>query len=136
MIRTILVFLAIILSLSANPTNLFAADYNIKQMTPEVTVALENRRSRYEQLQDLKKQGLIGENNKGYISVLKHNVDIVGVIEAENQDRKVIYEAIAVQNQLGSGAIGVIEKAFANVQREKARPGEKVQLENGDWVSK
>lgn len=136
MIRTIIVFLTIIFSLSANPSNIFAADYSIKQMTPEVTVALENRRSRYEQLQDLKKQGLVGENNKGYISVLKHNIDIIGVIEAENQDRKVIYETIAVQNQLGSGAIGVIEKAFANVQREKARPGEKVQLENGDWVSK
>lgn len=135
MIRYIFLFLFAILTLGAIPLNSFAADYNIKQMTPEVTVALENRRARYEQIQDLKKQALIGENNQGYISVLKHKVEIVSIIESENRDRKVIYETIAVQNQLG-GAINKIEKVFAGVQREKAQPGEKIQLENGNWVSK
>ncbi|MGE0269197.1 MAG: YdbL family protein [Candidatus Omnitrophota bacterium] len=135
MVRHTFLFLYTILILGTIPVNSYAADYNIKQMTPEVTVALENRRSRYDQIQDLKKQGLIGENNQGYISVLKHKVEIVDVIEAENRDRKVIYETIASQNQLG-GAINKIEKVFASVQREKAQAGEKVQLENGNWVSK
>lgn len=135
MIRYITVIFFILLTSGFQPVLSFAADYNIKQMTPEVTAALENRRARYNQIQDLKKQGLIGENNQGYISVLKHDVKIVPVIEAENQDRKVIYQTIADQNGL-SGALNQIEKVFAGVQRDKAQAGEKVQLENGNWVTK
>ncbi|MBP9854018.1 MAG: YdbL family protein [Candidatus Omnitrophica bacterium] len=135
MIRSIMTMMFIILSIGNISTISSAAEYNIKQMTPGVTAALESRRARYDQLQDYKKQGLIGENNQGYVTVLKAQGDVASIVDSENTDRKVIYETIAEQNEL-SGAVNTIEKVFARVQRDKAQSGDKIQLENGNWVSK
>lgn len=134
--RTILVaWMCFFMAGAALPGVVAAKDYNIKQMTAEVTVALEQRRERYERLTELKGQGVIGENNKGYLSVLKHDPQVAELIKKENQDRKVIYQTIAEQNGLG-GAINVIEEVFAGVQREKAAAGDQVQLPDGKWISK
>ena len=109
--------------------------YSIKQMTPEVESALESRRSRYDQLADFKKRGMIGENNQGYVEFLQGDVDARALAEAENNDRRIIYRTIAEQNDL-KDAIATIEKIFAQVQRDKAQPGEKIQQEDGAWTSK
>ncbi len=112
-----------------------ANNYNIKQMTAQVSAALENRRARYDEIQRLKAQLVVGENNQGYLSVLEHDTEIVKLVKNENDDRKVIYETITAQNDL-KGAIEVVEQVFARVQREKASKGHRIQLENGDWVTK
>ena len=126
-------FLAGVLNL---PHTIFAeGQYDIKEMTPEVKAALENRRSRFDQLKEFKARGLVGENNRGYVEVLSYDLAANSVAESENQDRKVIYKAIEVQNNL-SGALETIEKVFAQVQRDKASPGDKIQTEDGAWVVK
>ncbi|MCA9402904.1 MAG: YdbL family protein [Candidatus Omnitrophica bacterium] len=112
-----------------------AKDYNIKQMTAEVSRALESRRQRFDRLADLKSSGAIGENNKGYISVLKHDPQTAEMVKDENKDRKVIYQTIAEQNGLAD-ALPVIEEVFARVQRDKAGPGENVQKPDGTWIKK
>lgn len=113
-----------------------AQAYNIKTMTPQVERALESRRGRYNDLSLLKARGAVGENNRGYIDVLDPaNSDAKALANAENADRKVIYETIAEQNGL-SGEMGTIEKVFAQVQRDKAQIGELVQDENGSWIKK
>ena len=112
-----------------------AAKYKIKEMTPEVSRALDGRRERYEQLAAFKKQGIIGENNKGYVEVISSNGEARTLAEAENQDRKMIYETIARQNNLG-GALATIEKVFAEEQRERASSGDMIQTEDGRWVKK
>jgi len=109
--------------------------YNIKEMTPQVVTALEGRRSRYDQLIELKAKGTLGENNKGYIAVLKNEGNAEAVAEGENSDRKIIYQTIADQNNLRD-ALSTIEKVFASVQRNKAAPGEMIQTEDGQWVKK
>ena len=118
------------------PQNIFAeGKYDIKEMTPEVKTALENRRSRFDQLRDLKAKGLVGENNSGYVEVLGNDPSARSLVDSENNDRRVIYKAIEVQNYL-SGALETIEKVFAQVQRDKAGPGDKIQTEDGRWVTK
>jgi len=113
-----------------------AADkYTIKEMTPEVTAALEGRRARYEELQRLKQAGRVGENNQGYVTDFSGDSAVGQTVAAENKDRKVIYETIARQNNI-ENALGTIEKVFAATQREKAGPGDKIQLEDGSWVTK
>ena len=107
--------------------------YSIKEMTPEVNAALESRRDRFDKLRELKSKGTIGENNRGYVEVLVKVEE--PMVEAENQDRKLIYETIAKQNGL-EGALDTIEKVFAQVQRDKAEKGENIQNEDGTWVSK
>ena len=111
------------------------AQYEIKEMTPEVKAALENRRNRFDQLQAFEAQGVLGENNRGYVEVLQDNPEAWALVEVENKDRRIIYQTIAQQNNL-TDALETIEKVFAEVQREKASPGEKIQREDGRWVTK
>jgi uncharacterized protein YdbL (DUF1318 family) len=114
----------------------FAADYDYKTMTPDIEKALKNRQSRYHQLQSLKQEGEIGEDNKGYVTNLKENTEAATLTQAENQDRRVLYEALAEQNKLGSTGLLEIQKAFAEVQKEKAGPGDMIQSPSGDWKRK
>ena len=111
------------------------AKYEIKVMTPEVKTALDNRKGRYDRLKAFKSQGVVGENNRGYVELLTHQEDAEQLVNAENADRKIIYRAIEEQNNL-SNAQNAIEKVFAQVQRDKAGSGDKIQTEDGRWITK
>ncbi len=111
------------------------AKYSIKSMTPEVEAALDGRRNRFDQLNEFKLKGLIGENNRGYVEALSEDKDVKVLAKAENIDRKVIYMTIADQNGL-TDAIETIEKIFAQVQRDKAEAGQRIQTEDGQWMTK
>lgn len=112
-----------------------ASKYSIKEMTPEVKAALDSRRERFEQLEQLKSSGTVGENNKGYVEVLVNKGNAKAIVSAENKDRKVIYLTIASQNGLEE-ALSTIEDVFAQVQRDKADSGEKIQDIDGKWIVK
>ena len=109
--------------------------YSIKEMTPAVQAALDGRKDRFEQLSELKKKGLIGENNQGYVEVLVKGQGAEEPAAAENKDRQVIYQTIADQNGL-KDELSTIEKVFAEVQRDKAQSGEKIQNADGSWTTK
>ncbi|MFH1359808.1 MAG: DUF1318 domain-containing protein [Candidatus Omnitrophota bacterium] len=109
--------------------------YTIKEMTPSVIAALENRRNRYDELQELKKEGKIGETNQGYVKAFSDEGSVQSMADAENHDREMIYRTIAEQNGL-TAALNTIEKVFAQTQRDNAEHGEKIQLDNGSWATK
>ena len=111
----------------------FAADYDFKELTPEIKKALQDRQARYAELQNLKHEGMIGENNKGYVTDLQNSSAAGPITAAENRDRRIIYEALATQNKLGGKGLLAVQKAFAEVQHEKAGPGDMVQSSSGDW---
>jgi len=111
------------------------AGYSIKSMTPEVKQALDGRKERFSELRALKMSGAIGENNRGYVEVLKGASNARSIASEENRDRKVIYQTIAEQNGL-EGALSTIESAFAQVQADKASAGDKIQEANGSWTTK
>ena len=134
--KMLFIFMTGCLLVAFNVPQSFAdSKYDIKEMTPEVQKALDNRRERFEQLKAFKAKGMIGENNQGYTEALSANVDVQILVKAENQDRKVIYETIAQQNNL-TEAMATIQEVFAQVQRDKAQPGEKIQNKDGTWVEK
>ena len=109
--------------------------YNIQEMTPEVQAALDGRKARFEELRALKDKGIIGENNHGYAEALSDDKKAKDLVKAENKDRKFIYKTIEQQNNL-TDAMETIEKVFAQVQHDKAMAGEKIQDDNGQWVTK
>jgi uncharacterized protein YdbL (DUF1318 family) len=109
------------------------ATYDIKEMTPAVKSALDGRKSRFAELKTMKTQGVVGENNHGYVQALGGGKDVIALVAAENRDRKQVYEAIVTQNNLGAGALATVEAVFARVQRDKADPGDKVQDASGRW---
>ncbi len=114
----------------------WAVSYDIKNMTPEIQRALSERQSRYSELQNLKSSGAVGETRQGYVAVLKPVPGAQEVAEQENQDRRVIYQAIVSQNALGPQGMSEVERAFGDVQRDKARSGDMIQSSSGSWTQK
>ena len=110
-----------------------SSKYPIKTMTPQLEAALNSRKERFNQLYFLKSQGFVGENNRGYVEILKESPGVKEIVDPENHDRSVIYETIAKQNGL-EGQLSVVESAFALIKRERANPGEMTQTEDGKWV--
>ena len=131
--KKIMMFVLLIVMVSGMA---FAQAYDIKEMTPAVKSALEGRKARFSELKALKAQGIAGETNRGYVEALGGDKTAAKLAEMENKDRRVIYEAIVVQNDLGVRALTTVEGVFAGVQREKASVGEKVQDASGNWMSK
>lgn len=116
-------------------STVYAVPYDIKHMTPEVQRALENRRDRFNELRDLKARGIVGENNHGYVELLQSDAAVAPLASAENFDRKIIYQTIAEQNGLQE-QLDIIEKVFAQVQRDKAESGDRIQGDDGQWIQK
>lgn len=116
--------------------DLYAASYDLKTMTPEVQQAIASRQERYSEIQNLKSRGAIGESNQGYVTVLKVVGNAQGLVAEENRDRRVIYQTISEQNQLGSQGLALVESVFADVLSGKAVSGEWVQNASGQWVEK
>ena len=111
-------------------------DYSLKEVTPEIQQAIQGRQSRYAELLTLKRKGIVGENNEGFVSLVNEAPGADSLVSTENQDRDKIYQAIAVQNNLGPNGIPEVKKVFAEVQRGKAQPGDRIQLPSGEWVQK
>jgi hypothetical protein len=126
-------FMVLVLICAAAATAPAQATYDIKEMTPAVKSALDGRKARFADLKALKTQGVVGENNRGYVETLGGDKSSKAVVAAENKDRKLVYKAIVEQNKLGPGALATVEAVFARVQRDKAEPGEKVQDASGRW---
>lgn len=111
--------------------------YEIRERTPEVENALHGRKARYNEIQSLKASGALGEDNRAYVKAFSPSAEAIA--SAENADRRILYHAISEQNGLGtSGSEGLtqVHNTFAEVQREKARSGDSIQLPNGEWVKK
>ena len=108
------------------------------QRTPAVQKVLNNRKSRSHELQALKTKGLIGENNKGFIEVLKPSLQSKGksLVEAENHDRKFIYDTVVTQNHLGTKGLARVEEDFAKTHRDRAKKMDFIQTASGEWVQK
>ncbi|MBI4313755.1 MAG: DUF1318 domain-containing protein [Candidatus Omnitrophica bacterium] len=115
---------------------LWAATYDLREYTPEVQAAISGRQARYQQLASAKAQGSVGENKDGGVTQLGGGPDVTAWVASENQDRRVIYKAIVQQNNLPADALPTVEQVFAEVQRNKAAPGDSIQLPSGEWVKK
>lgn len=113
-----------------------AATYDLKEQTPAVKAALEGRKARYDQLNDAQAQGWVGENNQGLAAQIGGGPEIEILVSAENRDRMVIYRAIVEQNGLPPEALATVQQVFAETQRDRAQPGDPIQLPSGEWTRK
>jgi len=81
----------------------------------------------------LKAAGVVGENNQGYLTILKPPTDKKALVDAENQDRKIIYQAIARKENTTPELVG---RRRALQIAEKADSGAWIQKADGKWVQK
>ena len=106
------------------------------ELSPEAMQAVESRRQRFDRLKQLKAQGFIGEDRQGHVAALGGGAEVQSLVEAENRDREVIYEAQRQEKNLPPEAISAIREAFAAEQRQRAESGERIQSPSGEWIAK
>ena len=90
-------------------------------------------KNRLPEIKQLKAQGIVGEDNKGYLQFVGGNKAKADVVAAENKDRKTVYTAIAKQQGTTAELVG---KRRALQIAKKASPGEWVQDASGNWIQK
>ena len=90
-------------------------------------------KARLPAIRELKDSRLAGENNQGFLEVLGNAIKNREVVESENSDRRMIYDAIANQQGISADAVGRLR---AKKNAERARPGDMIQNKNGDWTQK
>ncbi|HEY0945515.1 MAG TPA: DUF1318 domain-containing protein [Opitutaceae bacterium] len=88
---------------------------------------------RLPQIDALKQQGALGEDNRGYLSVRENKANAGSLAAEDNRDRGVVYEAIAKQTGSTSDAVG---RARAKQIAASSAPGVWLQKEDGSWYRK
>lgn len=81
----------------------------------------------------LKADGIIGENNRGYLEFIRSNKPKADVVNAENSDRKQVYSAIAKQQGVTADLVG---QRRAKQIAERTKPGQWIQNGSGNWYQK
>jgi uncharacterized protein len=98
-----------------------------------VSEAVAAMTKRLPQLVALKKTKALGENNKGFITVLKASADASSIAAAENKDRGVVYSSIAKKHGISTAQVG---KQRAKGIHKKAASGTMIQDAGGSWKAK
>jgi uncharacterized protein YdbL (DUF1318 family) len=122
------------------PRQACAAEVDINVSTPAIRELKASIKSRFSQLEPYYRQGAVGENNQGYVDLkeaggldLRQRADVNRLIQAENADRKRLYEEIIKANNFGAEFLPQVAKLFANSWRKEAPAGAWVQDDNGKW---
>ena len=92
----------------------------------------------------LKEQAILGENNEGGLTLLaqdkvepKQQDFVNNLVQEENADRDIIMRRVIETNEkLSEKDLPRVRKMFAALNRDKAREGDMIQLENGKWLKK
>jgi uncharacterized protein YdbL (DUF1318 family) len=93
----------------------------------------ERMKDRLPLIVELKKKGVVGENNMGLLQFVGETKEQENVVKEENNDRMKVYEAIAKQQ---GGTAEIVGKRRAIQIAEKAETGEWLQDEQGAWYQK
>lgn len=88
---------------------------------------------RLPQIVELKGKGVIGENNLGFLEIRGNGQEHKALVDAENQDRRQVYSAIAKKNNISMELVG---QRRAIQIAEKANKGEWLQASDGKWYQK
>ena len=81
----------------------------------------------------LKAEGVIGEDNRGYLAFVGSARKRVDIVNAENEDRRQVYTAIAQQQ---GTTVDVVGRLRARQIAANADAGDWLQNENGQWIKK
>jgi uncharacterized protein YdbL (DUF1318 family) len=120
-------FIATLIAVFVIPaTSLFAADSKKEELQKRF-------RARYGQVQQLKKDGVIGETDEGFVDFVKErDSKAADLVDQENADRRELYKLIAKNEGTDEATV-----AKHNAQRnfEKAKAGEYLRVD-GKWKKK
>lgn len=115
----LLTLLALTFVITSNTVVAGTIQDRMKARIPEITV--------------LKNKGIVGENNKGYLAYISANKKGTALVNAENADRKQVYENIARKIKSNVEAVG--ERRAAQIAKNGIK-GHWYQNRNGQWSKK
>jgi uncharacterized protein YdbL (DUF1318 family) len=121
--RSILAMIVALLLIPA--TALFGAESKKDQLRKRL-------RERAPEIAKLKADGVIGETDEGYVDFVKGKDKGAEVVDAENADRKAVYENIAKDT---GESVEKVAKQAAQKQFDHAKPGEWLKVD-GKWKKK
>lgn len=110
----------------------------------KVVRAMQRSSFNKDDLDRLRTLGLLGENNQGLMTLLApeqveagQKAFVDALVREENEDREILMRRVIQTNeQLSENDWPRVQRTFAALNRDKARPGEMIQLESGEWVKK
>lgn len=137
--------LSCILSLGA--TTAYAAQDQVAQpeiTNPAIRKIIDSRAARLDAINALKAKGVIGESNQALLVIrnldaiqgLKARADAQKLVKDENADREQLFKEIAAAKNVDLAQLPQIQTTYAETLREKAHPGDWIQLPDGTWVQK
>ncbi len=111
-----------------------------------VLKAIQNRKFNQDDVEEFKRLGILGENNKGLLEIrdkakLEKDPDLKkrvhAILDEENHDRTIIMNRIVQVNEnLKNASPGEVQAVFAKMNRENSKPGTWIQFPTGRWVKK
>lgn len=118
----------------------------VSQEKQTVLKAMQRRDFNKDDVDELKRDGCIGENNQGLLELRptdrlaedpEYSTRVQSLVWEENEDRQIVMARVIELNEsLGPESKGEVSAVFAGMNRDSARPGEWVQLPNGTWTQK
>ncbi len=108
--------------------------------------AMQRMEFNRDDIQRFKEMGIAGEKNDGFLIFFeteKTQKDLQlkafsqTIINEENEDRETtLNRVIATNIRFSPKDLPKVKKVYANLNRDNALPGEKIQLEDGAWTVK
>ena len=93
----------------------------------------DRMKARLPEIVALKSKGIIGETYQGYLAFVGQSREGAAVVAAENNDRKMLYQAIAQKTGATPEQVG---QRAALKWKQNLGPGEYFQNEDGSWMKK
>ncbi|MDD5730569.1 MAG: DUF1318 domain-containing protein, partial [Candidatus Omnitrophica bacterium] len=109
--------------------------YAQEDLSPEVKNAALNRKNRRSELASWESKGVIGENSLGLVEIRssdKGGSEAAALVQAENNDRMVIYQAVAKKN---GTSVDEVQKLYAKRLQADAPAGTPIEAANGSGNS-
>lgn len=107
--------------------------------------AMQRQEFNKDDIQKFKQTSCAGENNEGLLVYFeneetkqnpKYREFVQTLIKEENEDRLTILNRIVATNEsFSEGDLPKVQKIYAGLNRENAKPNEKVQQEDGTWIT-
>ncbi len=117
------------------------AQVDINISTPAIRMIRSSLEARTPQLMPYYNGGNIGITNRGYLELRDQGgldmgtlANVRGLVDADNGDRRRLYQEIASANGLGADTIPQIERLFADSWQNQAGPGWWIQRGDGSWA--
>lgn len=111
---------------------------------PAIRKIIESRAARLAELNRDKAAGVVGENKDGLVEVrnlesltdLRERAEVQKIVRAENADREQLYKEIAAAKNIDMSQLPRVRETYAETLRSFARPGEWIQMPDGEWREK